>query len=245
MKMRIVVIFLLATLGLHSLEWETTMSGSGGKRFYDDYDAHFSNIRTDETGMKNASVRYSSHLRNYYSADFSVLISPFFRHYIGLSGKYSWYPQALNQYMLDGKTYQWLADLSVVEPAIVYHYYVMPGFLFLRGTIGLNLGYLQYTVFTTSGTDLYSFAPMIGFQSSVGLFAHLKKWGNVSITGGGSVQFGLLDNPEGTGPDGDFTLRKKDGYLVPLVVDSSSNGFEKTALWLNGLEFRLGIMYRR
>lgn len=234
------IFFSASILNLSAVEWESSLSGLSGTRFYDTFDSKWENIRSESETGSDATVRSSGYMRNYYGVDLSVLMSPFFRHYMGLGGRFSYFPSAEQKYQISGSDQLWTASMYIWQPRILYRYHLNDRY-FAETGLGVLLGSLMLEKEQGTNKKSYNFSRIRGPAWDLGLGAILWKKSSFNFYVRGALEIGRLDNIESGGTQ----LYRVGENLVPLSSGTSTAGAENASIWMNSFQLSAGLMFRQ
>lgn len=248
---KIVLVFcVLVFCPLHAIDFELNLAGDIGKRFADRFDARWKDLRTDyaETSQ-TATITELISLRNIYGGYASLMISPFFKHYMGIAFIYqgSLEKGSLNQTISNSSASSSVSFLQYA-PALSYKYYFdgAKKDLYLGADVGFSMGTLTIDRTISGIHTKYTLDRARGLlvRAKLGYAWNIFWRAQFFLEGGADLV--RLDSLEGTSGSEPVTLKYNNSYMV-AVKDSESSQFKDydTAIFYSArIFFSLGFNLR-
>lgn len=247
------ILYVFSTFGLYSLEWELYTQADWGKRFADQFDKLWPNIRKSPFEMTEAKQEKFESLRDLVNLSFGLNFTPFYQHFFGLGFRYFFSPFTVEQsFSIFGATETWKLSLKGFNPFLAYRFYPIPAKknIFIASNLGYIFGQMDLELFRTNyeGKAKLNEAKGFSFEVFFGYHFPVKDKTSLFVTTGFEIQ--RLESFQGTGniapPGENVELYTKENYLLPInpAIAYNFKIQQKAILWNNQLRFGLGFLFR-
>ena len=243
------------------LAFETNLIGGWSKRFIDDFDRGWPNLKynTDEIGS-TSSVTNLSFLRNFGYARFDLLLSPFYKHLFGISGTFIASMGSSNKTSTIGpRKHTSALTTRFISPAITYKFYPMKkkststaSFFYIGGDLGVALANANLSHTQAHSSDsIQNYSEIVDFNNIIGLRIALNT--GISFPAFGNfrwvIQAGFdimrIHDVKGVSSRGQ-TLGFKENSSRELVLLSPTNfttDFVSISIWYNQAYVSFGLSF--